>query len=101
MAGTDWCHFKQRLQRSRLHMQVKQAAVPFEDESYSWLAVSRRPVALPPGRIIGPPWQNKTGIDLRVCAAGEVRTLHVASRDKASYKSHRKLQWGDPLPEGT
>jgi ribosomal protein RSM22 (predicted rRNA methylase) len=95
----DWCHFKTRVQRSRAHMHAKGGIVPFEDEAYSWLAVSRHPRPLPPGRIVAPVHQNKVGIDLKVCAEGEVRPLHVASRDSANYKRHRKLAWGDTLPE--
>ena len=30
----DWCHFTQRLQRSRAHKQVKGAELPFEDERF-------------------------------------------------------------------
>ncbi|MFO1033746.1 MAG: small ribosomal subunit Rsm22 family protein [Hyphomicrobiales bacterium] len=93
-----WCHFKTRVQRSRLHMQAKQAIVPFEDEAYGWLAVSRLPVALPQGRIIAPVKQNEVRLDLHVCAEGAVKTLHVTSRDKATYKRLRKCGWGDALP---
>ena len=41
MAGGDWCHVKERVQRSRAHMHAKGASVPFEDEAYSYLAVAR------------------------------------------------------------
>src|SRR5262249_23081192 len=34
MGGSDWCHFTQRLPRSRDHMQAKGASVPYEDERY-------------------------------------------------------------------
>lgn len=33
--GSDWCHFSQRLPRSRDHLKVKGASVPFEDERYA------------------------------------------------------------------
>ena len=35
LVAPDWCHFTQRLQRSRAHKQVKGAEVPFEDEKFS------------------------------------------------------------------
>ncbi len=41
MSESDWCHFSQRLARSRDHMIVKSASVPFEDERYAYLAASR------------------------------------------------------------
>ena len=41
MAGDDWCHFSQRLARSRDHMLLKDASVPFEDERYSYVVATR------------------------------------------------------------
>ena len=34
LVAPDWCHFSQRLQRSRAHKQVKGAELPFEDERF-------------------------------------------------------------------
>ena len=45
MTGTDWCHFKTRVQRSREHMHAKQATVPFEDEAFSYLVLAKAPLS--------------------------------------------------------
>src|SRR5207245_4884657 len=47
----DWCHFTQRLARSRAHKQVKGAEVPFEDEKFSYVALTRAPVDGRPFRV--------------------------------------------------
>ena len=44
----DWCHFTQRLQRSRAHKQVKGAELPFEDEKFAYVALTRAAVAAAP-----------------------------------------------------
>ena len=43
LVAPDWCHFAQRLPRSRDHMLMKDADVPFEDEKFSYVALSRVP----------------------------------------------------------
>ena len=100
ITGADWCHFKERVQRSRAHMHAKGASVPFEDEPYSWLAVARMRAVRGAGRIIGPAAHTKAGLSLRVCADGSIAERHIASRDKATYKRLRKMAWGDSLPIG-
>jgi ribosomal protein RSM22 (predicted rRNA methylase) len=97
MTGTDWCHFKQRVQRSRAHMQAKAAVVPYEDEPYAWLALSRRAVQRQQARIVEPVVHRKAGADFHVCTAGAKQDIHVATRDKATYKRLRKAEWGDAL----
>ena len=39
--ATRWCHFSKRLARSRDHLITKNASVPFEDERFSYLAVTK------------------------------------------------------------
>lgn len=100
MTGDDWCHFSQRLARSREHMHAKQATVPFEDEPFSWIAVSRTPVLLSSSRVIRPPEQDKHSMTFKVCNAEGLSDLVIARRNKPAYKRHRKLEWGDVIAAG-
>ena len=95
MLGNDWCHFTVRLGRSREHMHAKQATVPFEDENFSWIAVSRTPAPLSAARVIRPPEHDKHSMTLKLCTAAGLTTSVIARRDKAAYKQHRKTTWGD------
>ena len=95
MQGTDWCHFKTRLARSRAHMQAKSAVVPFEDESYAWIAVARQPHPLAHARILAPPNVNKVAVTLKLCSAAGLTQSIIASRSKPAYKRAKKLRWGD------
>ena len=95
MIGSDWCHFKTRLQRTRSHMLAKGAFVPFEDESFSFIAVSRKAQPLPKARIIAPPTTNKVSTALKLCAQGGVEQRMIASRDRLAYKQSKKTIWGD------
>ena len=94
MAGEDWCHFSQRLPRSRDHMQAKGANVPFEDERYSYVVVTREKVAKG-ARILAPPLEAKPGLTFKLCDETGLRAHFVASRDKEEYRRVRKRGWGD------
>ena len=92
----DWCHFSERLQRSRDHMIAKGAKVPFEDERYAYVAVSRVPVMdREAARIIKPVMEAKPGITLPLCDASGLRNQFVARRDKEAFRAIRKKEWGD------
>jgi ribosomal protein RSM22 (predicted rRNA methylase) len=93
----DWCHFSVRLSSSRDHMHAKKAAVPFEDEKFSYVIASRQPVTLEGSRILAPPVETKAEINLRLCAENGLTRQSIARRDKAAYKRVRKLEWGDLL----
>lgn len=97
MSGGDWCHFSQRLARSRDHMTVKSASVPFEDERYAYVAVSRAPVAHTQSRIIKPPIAGKPAISFPLCDASGLHIKVVPRRDKEQYRIARKKDWGDLL----
>jgi ribosomal protein RSM22 (predicted rRNA methylase) len=95
MSGGDWCHFSQRLARSRDHMMVKSASVPFEDERYAYLAVSRAPLTHTQARIVKPPIEQKPAILLSLCDTSGLHVKSVARRDKEQYRVARKKNWGD------
>jgi ribosomal protein RSM22 (predicted rRNA methylase) len=102
MTAPDWCHFSQRLPRSRDHMALKAASVPFEDERYAYVAATR---TTPPGtaiaRILAEPGITKAAIELKLCAPMGLVHRRVPRSDKAGYKAARKYSWGDTVPPPT
>lgn len=94
LANDDWCHFKTRLARSRGHMHAKSAALPFEDEAFSYLAVAREPAHVAGARIIAPTRVGKASTQLKLCDASGIKTATIASRDKPAYKRAGKARWG-------
>lgn len=101
LVAPDWCHFVQRLPRSRDHRLAKGADLPFEDEKFSYLVAVRPGVqALPrTARILSPPRVTKPAITFKLCTiAGAAELADVPRRDKAAYAWARRLDWGDALP---
>jgi ribosomal protein RSM22 (predicted rRNA methylase) len=99
IAAPDWCHFVQRLPRSRDHRLAKGADAPFEDEKFAYVAAARPGVALSARtpRVLAPPRTAKPGIDLKLCTAAGIEHRFVARRDKAAHAVARRLDWGDAL----
>jgi len=97
----DWCHFTQRLQRSRAHKQVKGAELPFEDERFACVALVRAPVAQRLSRVLDQPVISKVEINAKLCTPAGLAFTKVPRRDKAAYASARRWRWGDAVMEKT
>ena len=97
MIAPDWCHFSQRLPRSRAHMQAKDASVPYEDERYAWLAVSRarRSAFEGQARVLAPPVESKPGRTFKLCTPGGLQSRFVARRDREAFAALRRADWSD------
>lgn len=98
LVSPDWCHFAERVERSRMHRLVKQGDVPWEDEKFLYLAVSRE--CRPAGhgsRVLTRPKINNGLISLKLCNAdGTMTQPGIRKRDK-SYKQARRVDWGETI----
>jgi ribosomal protein RSM22 (predicted rRNA methylase) len=94
MAGGDWCHFSQRLARSRDHMLMKDANVPFEDERYSHVIATREKRSHG-ARILAPVLEAKPGLTFKLCDEGGLHAQFVPARDKEKARRVRRKGWGD------
>lgn len=97
LVADDWCHFAVRLPRTETHRAVKQVARGFEDEKFSYVVVSRRPVEPARGRVIRPPLIRSGHVHLDICEPGGITHRIVSRRDKDAYRSARRLAWGDTV----
>jgi ribosomal protein RSM22 (predicted rRNA methylase) len=95
----DWCHFSQRLPRSQAHKQIKGAELAFEDEKFSYVALSRMPAAWHPARVLAQPVVGKAEISAKLCTADGLVTAKVPRRDKPGYARARRWRWGDAVTE--
>ncbi|HOD93233.1 MAG TPA: small ribosomal subunit Rsm22 family protein [Clostridia bacterium] len=91
----DWCHFYCRVERTKLHKQLKGGEAPFEDEKYSFIAFSRKEKQLPVYRILRHPKTSKGHIKLTACSKQGIVGITVSKREKERYKDAKKLKAGD------
>lgn len=94
----DWCHFAQRLARTRAHRAAKGAERGFEDEKYAYVAAARRPGAPALARILRHPITHPGRVELALCAGDGLRRIVVTRGDREAWPLARDLAWGDAAP---
>jgi len=99
LAAPDWCHFTQRLPRLRAHKQIKEAELPYEDEKFSYLALTRAPVSRHPARVLAQPVMTKIEVTAKLCTPAGLAITKVPHRTKADYARARRWRWGDAVME--
>ena len=94
IAADDWCHFTVRVERTGLHRYLKDGTLPYEDEKFSFLAVTREPASPAAARIRRRPLVHSGFVELPLCRDGAAETVRVTKKHPA-YKAARKAQVGD------
>jgi ribosomal protein RSM22 (predicted rRNA methylase) len=97
LQAPDWCHFTQRLQRSRSHKQVKGAELPYEDEKFAYVALSRAPVVRHLARVLAQPDVTKVEVLSKLCTPDGLALTRTPRRAKADYARARRWRWGDAV----
>ena len=97
MAGEDWCHFTVRVQRTKLHKQLKGGDAPYEDEKFCFLALTKEPPkAACAARVLRHPQIGPGRIALTLCENGSVQNRVVTKKDPL-WKRARKIGAGDAI----
>lgn len=97
LTGDDWCHFSQRLNRSRDHRQVKGASLPFEDEKFSYAVFSRHKPTTPADRVLAAPRVSKASITTKLCTPEGLAMDVVSRRERDTYRVRKSWRWGDAV----
>ncbi len=97
----DWCHFSCRVQRSKLHKQLKGADAPYEDEKFAYIAISHKEYNIAKARILRHPIIEKGRISLVVCTEDGIDKLNICKSDGELYKQAKKVQCGDAIHNDT
>ena len=99
LSAPDWCHFTQRLPRLRAHKQVKGAELPFEDEKFAYVALTRAPARQHPARVLAQPVVSKVEVTAKLCTSDGLAITKIPRRAKAAYARARRWRWGDAAVE--
>jgi ribosomal protein RSM22 (predicted rRNA methylase) len=99
MAGSDWCHFAARVERTATHRRLKDATMGHEDEKFSYVAFSRIPIENesqnPSARIVRHPRIFSGYAQLTLCREGQIAPATVTRSHKEDWRRLKRLGWGD------
>lgn len=98
LIAPDWCHFSQRLSRSRTHKHLKGAELPYEDERFSYIVLSRSPLHQRLSRVLVEPQVTKVAVTAKLCTDQGVEITNIPHRNKEFYKQAKRWRWGDAVP---
>jgi ribosomal protein RSM22 (predicted rRNA methylase) len=101
LQAPDWCHFSERVARSRVHRLAKEAEVPWEDEKFSYVALSRRPAPAAAARVIARPRKGSGRVTLKLCRPdGSAGEELFSRRNGTAFKRAWRSDWGAPIDLG-
>lgn len=103
MAGSNWCHFVQRVQRIPVQFNAKMnASINWEDEKFSYIAIQKgeKDDSFEEhdwNRIVRHPIKKGGHVIMTLCSpAGKMdRKTITRSMGSIPYKAARKASWGD------
>ena len=91
----DWCHSIVRMERTKVHKVLKNADLPYEDEKFSYIAISKENYNNMGIRILRHPMIEKGKVTLKVCHNGKIEEMVVTKKDKELFKMVKKKKCGD------
>ena len=98
MPENDWCHTTCRVARTKIHKLLKSGDAPYEDEKFSYIAVSKETIEKKDfARVLRHPKIESGKITLQVCSSNGIEEKVVTKKDKELFKSARKTGCGDKL----
>ncbi len=92
---SDWCHFVERIDRSRIQRHLKNGVLGYEYEKYSYVLMAKCPRHLDGKRIISRPNYTKHSVSFDICAEINSHIVVTKRENKNEFKIVRKSIRGD------
>ena len=93
----DWCSFYVRVARSGIHRQAKKGELGYEDEKFSYIALSKTKIDTYKPRILRHPQINSGYVKVKLCTEDGIVEKTYSKKDKDIYKKIRKLDAGSTI----
>ncbi len=90
----DWCHFSIRVPRTKQHIGLKKATLPYEDEKFCYVIFSKKETEFRDNNIIiKKPIKKSSHTIFDICSKNGIQ--RIVRTEKLS----KKLCWGDQIPD--
>lgn len=93
----DWCHTTVRIERTKIHKLLKDGDAPYEDEKFSYIAITKEKYQTKTSRILRHPIIEKGKITLKLCTNGHIEEKIVTKKEGEIFKQAKKKKCGDEL----
>lgn len=97
LSESDWCHATCRVQRTKIHKILKDGDAPYEDEKFSYIAISKEKIETPEARILRHPIIKSGFVNMDVCTKEGIKNITISKKHKEKYKQAKKKNCGDYL----
>lgn len=96
LLNDDWCNFSCRVQRTKIHKELKGGNVPYEDEKYIYISATKQELDIKDSnRILRHPLIYSGYVKLKVCNKEEIKEITISKKGKEKFKIARKADAGD------
>lgn len=95
--NSPWCHFSERVQRTKMHRQLKGGSLGYEDEKYCYIIASSEPVSEKKFTILDTPKIEKHRLRMNLCTENGMKIFECKANNKELFKTIKKKQWGENL----
>lgn len=93
----DWCHSTVRVQRNKIHKYLKEGTISYEDEKFSYIAISKQKTDMANQRILRHPIIENGKIKLKLCENGKIIEKIITKTQKELFKFVKKKKCGDSI----
>ena len=97
LSEEDWCSSCVRVQRTKIHKILKSGDVPYEDEKFSYVAISKKLTMQAEGRILRHPIIQNKMIKMKLCTSNGIKEVIITKKHGELYKDAKKKKIGDNL----
>lgn len=97
LSESDWCHSTVRVERNKMHKILKSGELPYEDEKFSYIAISKENLGTAESRILRHPMIETGKITLKLCTNGNVEEKIITKKEKEKFKQAKKKKCGDAI----